>query len=108
MLLAFNKNTTLFPDCQIFIPSYFLKHDLKNYYLVPPQPSESFFENVIKILVTLYLQGQTCLLCGIAGMRSKICLITGLFVFLLHLKSAIIEKKMGIFQIYDILGQPLF
>ncbi|CEN49310.1 conserved hypothetical protein [Capnocytophaga canimorsus] len=28
MLLAFNKNTTLFPDCQIFIPSYFLKHDL--------------------------------------------------------------------------------
>ncbi|CEN54524.1 hypothetical protein CCAND93_930001 [Capnocytophaga canis] len=27
MLLAFNKNTTLFPDCQIFIPSYFLKHD---------------------------------------------------------------------------------
>lgn len=41
-------------------------------------------------------------------MRDEICLITGLFAFLLRLKSAIIGEVWEFFQIYGIIRQLLF
>lgn len=41
-------------------------------------------------------------------MRDEICLITGLFAFLLRLKSAIIDEVWEFFQIYGIIRQLLF